>query len=170
VDGAVPGDTGLLFMRGGVLFVKMDGSAERKLNFGGMGVVPSARFLSDETIAAFDQNKKVAIIANTDGTSLYSVPVAKPWQAELLVSVSGVRFGISEYGYTRLNSLLNPLDIDNGRPPDLQRVRVMEVGTGKLAAEFEWDPRPYVVPPALSPTGHHVAVIRQGTLEVYEIP
>jgi hypothetical protein len=167
---AIPGDSGLLIIRGGVMFIRIDGTSERRLNFGGMGVMPLARFLNDDTVADFDQSKKVAIIAKTEGTTVYSVPVAKPWQGELVVSASGVRFGINEYGYTKLNSLLNPLDIDNGRPPDFQRIRVLEVGTGKLAAEFEWDPRPYVVPPALSPTGHRLAVIRQGTLEVYEIP
>ena len=51
--------------------------------------------------------------------------------------------------------------------------RIFDTHSGKEIFHFEWDPRPYLgdlVAPALSPSGHKLAVMRSGYLEVFELP
>jgi hypothetical protein len=65
--------------------------------------------------------------------------------------------------------VVNFLDIDGGRPENSQLVRVVDLSTGKEIATFEWDPRPFRTKPALSASGHKLARIRGGILEVFNI-
>jgi hypothetical protein len=67
---------------------------------------------------------------------------------------------------------VNFLDIDSGRSFNFERVTVLETDSGHLLFKLEWDPRPYgggLTDPALSPNGQRLAIIRNGSLEVFEI-
>jgi hypothetical protein len=167
----VPGDSGLLIRQDGKLFVRFAGRPDQPLSFGGSGIWPEARFLNQETIADFESDKALAV-ARVDGTVLFRVPVTARWElAEVTTAASGSRFCLHQAGYTRLNSIVNFLDIDNGRPFNFESVSVISVDTGKVVLEQRWDPRPYVgllAAPALSPDGRKLAIIRKGFLEVYD--
>jgi hypothetical protein len=109
-------------------------------------------------------------VTAVDGRDLYTIPVENPYNAVFVTTRQGLRFGVSEYGYTPTNYLANLLDIDNSRPPDYQRVRVYETESGRQVAEVEWNPNPRALPPALSPSGHRLAgVTAGGILKVWQI-
>jgi len=86
-----------------------------------------------------------------------------------LTMTSGTRFGIYEHGYTRLNSAVNFLDIDEGRPENVQRVRVIDLSSGDEVSRFEWDPRSRSIKPAIAPDGHHIVRVKGGVLEVLQV-
>ncbi len=167
----VPGDRGLLIRQDGKLHIRFAGRPDQPLSFGGGGIWPEARFLNQETIADFESDKALAV-ARGDGTVLFRVPVTARWElAELTTASSGSRFCLHQAGYTIQNSIINFLDIDNGRPFNFESVSIISVDTGKVVLEERWDPRPYVgllAAPALSPDGRKLAIIRKGILEVYD--
>jgi hypothetical protein len=173
----IPGD-GLILLRysnATQLFVKEAGNVQRALPFSDNGgiVLPDSRFLGKEAIAV-NETTEALLVARPDGTSLYHIPVHSWSRGTAIVSsASGRCFGIHESDYTRWNSITNFLDIDSGRPYNFERIRVFEVASGKTLLQLEHDPRPYVKQltlPALSPDGHHLAMINRGFVEVYEIP
>jgi hypothetical protein len=129
--------------------------------------------LNDNDIADFVSAQSLAV-ARLDGTILYSKPVKQRWHlSEILTTASGSRFCLHEAGYTKLNSVINSLDIDSGRPFNTQTLTVFETESGQTVLKLEWDPRPYIGPlssPVLSPDGHSLAVMRGTFLEVYRIP
>ncbi len=167
----VPGDSGLLIRQDGKLYARFDGRSDQLLSFGGGGIWPEARFLNQGIISDFESDKTLTV-ARVDGTVLFRVPVTARWQlAEVTTAGSGDRFCLHQAGYTSLNSVVNFLDFDNGRPFNLESVSVISVDTGKILMEKRWDPRPYVgllAAPALSPNGRKLAIIRKGFLEVYD--
>jgi hypothetical protein len=167
----VPGDSGLLIRQDGKLYVRFAGRPDQPLSFGGIGVWPEARFLNRETVSDFESDKALAV-AKVDGTVLFRIPVTARWElAEVITAASGSRFCLHQAGYTTLNSIVNFLDIDNGRPFNFESVSVISVDTGKILLERRWDPRPYVgrlAAPALSPDARKLAIIRNGILEVYD--
>ncbi len=112
------------------------------------------------------------VIRNLDGTVLYQVPVTRAYQTAILPDGVGNRFCIEDQGYTRLNSIVNFLDIDQGRAFNFSRIRVLDTDSGKQVFETHWDPRPawFAPVPAYSPGGHRLALIRHSKLEVFEIP
>jgi|SRR2546427_2218911 len=166
----IPGDEGLLlrYIRSNVgVHVRLPGKPEYPLEFGG-GIWPSARFLSDRIVAGF--SSRSLLIAKLDGDVLYRLPVKIPWAADLVTAASGSRFCIHEIGYTRWNSFIN-FGYMEGTPPSIESVRVVDTESGKLLFQLKWDPRPYSqIAPALSPNAHRIAIIRNGYLEVHEIP
>jgi len=144
-----------------------------RLPFGGLGIWPEARFLNGSTIADFESEKAIAVSA-IDGTILFRVPVRARWHvAEVTTAASGSRFCLHEAGYTTLSSIVNFLDIDNARPLNFESIDVISIESRKSILELRWDPRPYVgylSAPALSPNGHRLALIRDGYLEIFELP
>ena len=93
--------------------------------------------------------------------------------SEVVASASGKRFCFHEGGYTRWNSFVNFLDIDHGRQLNFESANVMSTDSGASPFRLVWDPRPYIgllITPALSPDGQRLAVIRNGVLELFEIP
>ena len=168
----IPGDSGILIRQGDKLYTRQPGQPDRPVPFGGRGIWPEARFINDTTIADFDSDKSLAI-ARIGGNILFRVPVKTRWQvAEVTTASSGSRFCFHEAGYTALNSAINFLDIDNGRPFDFETVKILSADSGTSLFELRWDPRPYtgyLQVPALSPNGRRLALIRQGFLEVFEV-
>ncbi len=129
--------------------------------------------LNQKTLATRADGEAVKIvIRNLDGTAVYQVPVTGAYQTAILSDSSGRRFCVEDQGYTTMNSIVNFLDIDQGRPYNFSRVRIFETDSGKQLFELHWDPRPSrILPsPALSPDGHKLALIRHSELEVFEIP
>jgi len=168
----VPGETALLVQSERRLSVRQAGQPERPIPFGGGFIWPDARFLNDHMIAGFESDTSLAV-ADFDGNILYRIPATTRRNlATLVASSSGARFCIHEVGYTHWNSIVNFLDIDSGRSFNFERVTVLETNSGHLLFKLEWDPRPYgggLTDPALSPDGHRLAIIRNGSLEVFEI-
>jgi len=172
-DGSViPGDKGLLLRcirSKAELHLRLPGKPEYALSFGGGGLWPSARFLSDSIVADF--SSRSLLVAKLDGEVLYRLPVKIPWDADIVTAASGTRFCIHEIGYTRWVSFIN-FGYVEGTPPSIESLRVIDTESGKLLFQVKWDPRPYGYPlviPALSPSANRIAIVRQGYLEVYEV-
>lgn len=89
-------------------------------------------------------------------------------------SMNDERFMVSEVKQTAWNKLMNPLAGFGDRPYNSRRITVYERGTGAARFTIQWDPRKtggsLLTMPALSPTGHRVAFIRRGVLEVFDVP
>jgi hypothetical protein len=134
-----------------------------------MGNFPESRFLNSELLACLDWYASEVVVTGMDAKPIRRYAVAKAWRTKLISTASGTRFGILEHGYTLLNSLFNFLDIDDGRPENFQRVRVIDVSSGKELGLLEWDPRPSGIKPALSPSGRLIARVRAGILEVFRM-
>lgn len=174
----MPGDAGLLVwpadsqnhMR---LYVRFPGKPDVLLGFTGGITSPYGRFLNDTTVAS-QESDTILAVAKVDATVMYRMPVHPFWDGtEVLPSASGNRFCINEGGYTRWNSIMNIWDIDNARPWNVQRVRVIETASGRVLLDRTWDPRPFVgfePSPALSPSGNKLAIIRSGVLEILDVP
>jgi len=105
----------------------------------------------------------------TEGTQLYKVDSPRG-VGELATSQSGVRFAIGVRYHTKSDTLLHGMDTE--RPYNRRWVRVFETQSGKLLFEMSWDPRRYRHESgiALSPNGRFLALIRDGWLEVFEVP
>lgn len=166
----IPGDDGLLlrYIRSKTeLHLRLPGKPEYLLEFGGGGIWPSARFLSDRIVADFSSHDLV--VAKLGTAILYRVPVRLEEYAELVTAVSGSRFCLHEIDYTRWNRFIN-FGFAEGMQPSIESVRVLDTESGKLIFQLKWDPRPYgEAVPALSPNAHRIAIVRSGYLEVYEI-
>jgi hypothetical protein len=166
----IPGDEGLLlrFIRSKIeLHLRLPGKPEYSLEFGGHGIWPSARFLSDKTVADF--SSRDLVVAKLDGAVLYRLPVKIPEYAVLVTAASGSRFCLHEIDYTRWNRFIN-FGYLEGMQPSIESVKVLETESGKLLFQLKWDPRPYGdLVPALSPNAHRIAIVRGGYLEVFEI-
>ena len=161
----VPGDNGTLLLKSGAVLLKSSGKPDQSIT----SVDWPAQFLNDGAIAGFDADN--VVVVKLDGSILYRIPILKSYQTHIVPSNSGFRFCIDEVGYARwsLPSLLGYGDV----PYHIERVRVIDTASGHQLFDMKWDPRPYVghmVVPALSPDGHRIAVIRHGTLDVFQIP
>lgn len=173
----VPGDglNLLRYINNHTLFTKRDGQPDQALqSTEALDIfLPDARFISN-SIVAVNQSVETLLVVRVGGTSMYRVPVRSWYQDTAVVtSRGGLRFGILEGDFTRWNSITHFYDIEKTRPYDLEKIRVLEVESGKTQFEIKRDPRPYIhrlTLPSLSPDGHHLATIYRGFLEVYEIP
>lgn len=174
----VPGDgAALLHYDGHRFFIKEDGKPVRALPFTDAAVgdifLPDSRFLSS-VVLGVNESVESLLVAKLDGTPLYRLPVDSWYRGTALISsAAGKRFGLRESNFTRWNSITHFYDIENTRPYDSEKIRLLEVESGKTLFELVRDPRPYInrlTLPALSPDGRHLATIYRGFLEVYEIP
>lgn len=166
----VPGDGVLLISNLINTFLRQPGKQDQRVQFNGKGTFADSRFLGPQTFAYFDWDASQAVIATLGPRELYRLPVQRVWRSGFLTTYKGTRFGLYEHGYTRLNTLLNFLDIDEGRPENFQRVRVFDTSSPNEIAQFNWDPRPHLVKPALSLNGRRLARIRGAVLEVLSVP
>jgi hypothetical protein len=127
-------------------------------------------FLNDDNFAYLELSTNEAIVADLDGRQLHRYKLEKAYRVGLLPTASGKRFGIYEYGFTFWNSVLNFWDIDDARPPNVQRVRVIDISSGTEVARLEWDPRQgplrHSIEPRLSPSGHRLAKVEAGIVEI----
>jgi hypothetical protein len=172
--GVIPGDTALLVRRGPSRFViRRPGKQDKLMDFERGGSFALSRFLNGETIVYVEQNSNEAVIADLDGRELHRYKLSKADRTDFLPTASGKRFGIYEYGFTYWNSLLNLLDFEETRPPDFQRVRVIDISSGIAVARLVWDPRQgtlrHSIEPRLSPSGHRLARVVAGALEILQV-
>jgi hypothetical protein len=165
---AIPGDGAMLVDQNNRIMVQRSGMEDVPLT-GCKGGFREFRFLSPGSLACLDPDASEAVVVDTDGKQIRRYKVADAWRTGFLPAASGTRFGIYEHGYTRLSSILNFPDIDTGRPENFQRVRVIDLSTGNEVSRFEWDPRPHVIKPAISPDGHRIARVKSGVLEVLQV-
>jgi len=149
--------------------VRRSAIEEVPFNIDEKGTFPEFRFLNSGSLAGLDHDASEVVVMSVDGKQIRRYKVAKAWRTSFLPATSGTRFGIYEHGYTALNSIINFLDIDDGRPQDFQQVRVIDMLSGNEVSRLEWDPRPHLIKPALSPSGHRVARVRAGILEVFQV-
>jgi hypothetical protein len=85
--------------------------------------------------------------------------VDKSWRSGILPAASG----------TRLHSL-NFLDIDEGRPQPFERVRLVDVSSGKEVYQLAWDPRTLLTKPAISPSDRRLSRVRMFPSEIVLTP
>lgn len=168
-EGVIPGDRALLVARGRRSFVQRPGRAETSIQVGTSNFSES-RFLSDGTVGYIDGGWKEVRVADLDGNIMHRYKVEDAYRTSLLPTGDGKRFGIYEHGYSFWNRVANFLDIYDTRPENLQRVRVVDVSSGSQVALFEWNPRMLplgrLIKPQLSPSGHRLAKVEAGVLEV----
>jgi hypothetical protein len=149
--------------------IQRPGKQDTRLTIDSRGNFRELRFLNSESLACLDHDASEVVVTDMDARPIRRYKVEKAWRTGFLPTASGTRFGIYEHGYTVLNSIVNFLDIDDGRPQDFQRVRVIDMSSGKEVSRLEWDPRPFLIKPALSPSGHRIARVRAGILEVFQV-
>jgi hypothetical protein len=170
----IPGDNALLISRGPSQFaIRQPGKEDKLVDFERGGSFPLSRFLNDETFAYVEHSSNEAIVADLDGRQLRRYKLEKAYRTSFLPTASGKRFGIYEYGFTFWNSVLNFSDLDETRPPNFQRVRVIDISSGAEVAGFEWDPRQsplrHTIEPRLSLSGHRLARVEAGILEILQV-
>lgn len=93
---------------------------------------------------------------------------------ESISSLNGARVMTVETRQTRWSKITNPL-AGFGDPPFNNRIlKIYDKQTGREKFTLQWDPRHdwggTAKEPALSPTGHRVAVLHGGVVEVFEVP
>jgi hypothetical protein len=166
---AIPGEGATLVHADNRITVRRSGTKEVSFHIVDSGTFPEFRFLNSWSLAGLDHDASEVVVLGVDGRQIRRYKVEKAWRTGFLPATSGTRFGIYEHGYTTLNSITNFLDIDDGRPQNFQRVRVIDMSSGNEVYKLEWDPTPHLVKPALSPSGHRIAHVRAGILEVFQV-
>jgi hypothetical protein len=166
---AIPGDGAILVHADNRITVRRSGTKEVSFHIVDSGTFPEFRFLNSWSLAGLDHDASEVVLLGVDGHEIRRYKVEKAWRTGFLPATSGTRFAIYEHGYTTLNSIMNFLDIDDGRPQNFQRVRVIDMSSGNEVYRLEWDPRPHLIKPALSPSGHRIARVRAGILEVFQV-
>jgi len=135
------------------------------------------QFLSENTLAGYanrmNEPSKL-VVRRLDGTIMYQIALEAEWSGtRLITSTSGRRFCVDERGYSRW-SLPHLLGYGGGAVHyNFERIRVFETTSGRELFNFKWDPRPYtseLVTPALAPNGRRVGIVRNGYLEVFNVP
>jgi len=173
----VPGDGAeLLRYRGPSFSMRTNGRGDAYLpikdtdTYGNLPV--KTRFLSRSRIAVNETDQNL-LVAGLDGKAIYRVPTQYSLSDVTVTSCAcETDFAIREQTHTRWNSMINFLDIEDTRPYDRERVRVVDTRSGRVIFSIEHDPRPYMstLPsPALSPDGRQIALVDRGVLKVYEV-
>jgi hypothetical protein len=118
------------------------------------------------------KTKWSAVVLDSSGRHLYVVEQGKlPWDASLVSSIQGQRFGL-EWKSNTVMQLLDPLAcIDECPPAGREHFAIFDSSDGRKLQDFEWDPRPFnlYVLPALSPSGKTAAFVRADKLVLYSL-
>jgi len=86
-------------------------------------------------------------------------------------SSDGARELSSELSSSRWYRIRHPLGgIDEPSPPNFRRISVYDRRSRKTLLSLHYNPKNHLVGAALSPDGTKVAIVREGILEVYELP
>ena len=85
-------------------------------------------------------------------------------------STDGARKVTTELSSTIWNRIMHPISIDEPSPDDLRRVSVYDNRYRKTVLSLHYNPKNHLVGPALSPNGTRLAIVREGVLEVYDLP
>lgn len=174
----IPGDSGLMLASVSGVSVLTPGGKTVDMGFAGDAAEPPvSRFLDNDKVVGITEVdnsfKGKVTVARVDGTVLHQIDMkANRLRVHLVTASSGLRFAVKEEYYTRFNSFWN-LYLDDNRDQDRLQIRVFDVASGKQVFDIGWDPRHYhgfEILPALSPSGNRIAIVRNGQLEVYDIP
>jgi hypothetical protein len=180
----LPGDNGLLLVRGKKVSLALAGEQERELDYEEefdpkdarrMWTQVYARFLNDHEVMGYteipphgfvDPRRNLRVEA-LDGKLLALLP---DWR-DFAASASGSRVWVHESGEPGLNLLGR---ISEKHLHDFVNVQVFDTDSGRRVFNLEWNPEPFVrtgaISPALSPAGRRLALVRKGVLQVYDIP
>jgi hypothetical protein len=132
------------------------------------GNLRTPRFLLDSrTLTPVEDPNQDAVRIPTEQSPRFS-----PDRHTLIWSADGERLMTSEEGYTSWNKLMNPLGGLGERPFNWRQVTVYDQQQRNELFRLHWDPRPGWPSddPAISPTGHRIAVNIRGMLEVFDVP
>jgi hypothetical protein len=113
-----------------------------------------------------------ADVDDTTGHLLYEVEQGTlPWDARMVNSGQGERFGLEWESNTFLQLLVPLACIDECPPAGSQQFVVFDSRDGRIVQSFEWDPRPYNlhVLPGLSPSGKTAAFVKKDKLVIYSL-
>ena len=169
----LPGDRDLLVLAGGKFYTGSAQNPETHFLRDAVGgaVWPEAAFLNDDTVAVFSDDEQMTVM-RTDGHALFRQPLLKGTRLKAVcAAVSGTRFCLQQAGQSRMRSLLN--GVREKKDYDFEQVNVLGASDGKSYFKLDWNPQPYVgnlSRPALSPDGHHLALVRGGALEIFDVP
>jgi hypothetical protein len=146
--------------------------------------VPTARVCTPTDFLGFiDAHRAVCLVVrggtkwsadvvDTTGHLLYEVEQGTlPWDARMVNSIQGERFGLEWESNTFLQ-LRDPLAcIDECPSAGRQQFVVFNSSDGRTLQSFVWDPRPYnlYVLPGLSPSGKTAAFVRKDKLVIYSL-
>ncbi len=169
---AVPGDRAFLVSdRSGdkeVTILHANGSSSA-VSFKGLSQLSSwlgvnPVYLNASLLAYFDHDPSRAIVSDLNGQPQYQHRTQP--SGRFITSLSGLRFGIYEYGYTFLSTLFDHLDVSDPRV-GIHRLRVFDCSSGVEKSEFRWKSPEGTL--ALSYSGSRIARIRNGILEVLQV-
>jgi len=85
-------------------------------------------------------------------------------------SKNGTRSVSTELSSTIWNKITHPISIDEQPADDFRRISVRDNRSGKTLFSMHYNPKNHSVGPTLSPNGTRLAIVREGVLEVYELP
>jgi hypothetical protein len=129
-------------------------------------------FIDAEKAVCLTYRKASAMVIDLSGHRLYELKQRNvPWDATLITSVHGRRFGL-EWTSNTFWQLLEPLAcLDECPTPGRSQFVIFNSSDGRKIRQFEWDPRPYnlYAAPALSPSGKTTAFVRRDSLEIYSL-
>jgi hypothetical protein len=87
------------------------------------------------------------------------------------VSIDNSRAISAELSSTIWNKITHPLGgIDEPTPPNFRRISVYDNRSRETIFSMHYDPKNHLIGPALSPNGSRLAVVREGTLELFDLP
>ena len=166
----IPGDKAVFLVQGGQgAMHSLDGSLISGFPSPSGSELPSFRFLGLSYAGVFLSDRPRAVVLGLDGVRKYDYPVNRVDRSRFLTCLDGRRFGIYEHGYTVLNALGHLGDVEDTRPENFARLRVLDLASGVEKASVEWDPLSRTTDPALSPNGSKMARIRGGYLEIVAV-
>jgi hypothetical protein len=169
---AMPGDTAVLATRGTQLYLLRDDTPDKLLNFRGGGLRLDAQFLSDDVFATYE-NDRTLVGVGLDGAIRYRILILPQWSlTDIVPAASGSRFCIHQQAHKVRGTKLSVGDYPK-TTSHLDIYRIFDTHSGEELFHFQWDPWPYIstlVAPAISPSGHRLAVIHSGYLEIFELP
>lgn len=158
-------------LRSGVMTIKKSPRSVAFLNTGGFLVASLSRVklcAPDLRCEKSFPNPRGLPLDPANAKSITGIEV--PLRSED-VSADGARAVSAELSSTTWHKITDPLGgIDEPTPPNLRRITVYDNKSRKVVFSLQYDPKGHVVGPALSPNGAKLAIVREGRLDVFELP
>ncbi len=164
----LPGDNAFAFQFHNSLQIVRPSGVTKTISVDSVGLDGCCTFIDATRIALLTGPPSRIRVFDLLGREIYSIKQEEsPSRIKLKTSLDGSRFLAIQLGYSDLNKVSRPFDIDSGRPFDVVRVSVRDSKTG---AEIAADRCSGSTQVALSPNGHQLAVEQGSKLRVIDLP